>query len=346
MCKKILIKESELEKIISTIVKGIIKESDGEKFSPTKEWMESKYNELNQRLFNNSLGQCILLPSMTRNTSKSLGCFHFGTNNLKIVTSNRRIFYQSFPGSEKIYINRNNFFELCKPTIELNSHYKALESSWIGTLVHEMCHYYTYMNGYAPLQSHGKEFRSIAEHIAIVSNGEFNIQRLATAEEMKGFELDNELLKRDENRKNKRMLKMNILLGIEKNRNVRIITTTSNELVNSILRQHIEMGNLLFLGLFNNSDLYQYLYSKGYTKNFRTYRYWDISNNLSLLDEFSKYDCENLLHNGLSLNDAISFVKNGDLKENEVLHEYFDEENDIISISSDDELSLYSPFEK
>ena len=56
MCKNFLIKESELEKIISTIVKAIIKESDGEKFSPTKEWMESKYNELNQRLFNNSLG--------------------------------------------------------------------------------------------------------------------------------------------------------------------------------------------------------------------------------------------------------------------------------------------------
>lgn len=134
---------------------------------------------------------------------------------------------------------------------------------------------------------------------------------------------------------------------MKKNRNVRIITTTSNELVNSILRQHVEIGNLLFLGLFNNSDLYQYLYSKGYNKNFRTYRYWDISNKLSLLDEFSKYNCENLLYNGLSLNDAISFAKGGELSKNkEELSEDVDIEDNIISISADDELSLYSPFEK
>ena len=89
------------------------------------------------------------------------------------------------------------------------------------------------------------------------------------------------------------------------------------------------------------------VYSKGYTKNFRTYRYWDISNNLSLLDEFSKYDCENLLHNGLSLNDAINFAKGGELSENkEELSEDVDIEDNIISISADDELSLYSPFEK
>lgn len=347
MSKKFLIKESELEKIISTIVKTIIKESDDEKFSPTKEWMESKYNELNKRLFNNSLGQCILLPSMSRNTSKSLGCFHFGTDNLKIVVSNRRIFYQSYPGSEKIYINRNNFFELCKPTIELNSHYKALESSWMGTLVHEMCHYYTYSYGYAPLQSHGREFRSIAEHIAIVSNGEFNIQRLATAEEMKGFELDDKMTRRKNDRMNRKSLKMNILLGVEKNRKIRLITTTSQDLVNSILKLHSEANNLVYLGLFNDSALYQILNSKGYSKNFRTYRYYEISGDNPILDEFEKYKGENILYNNVSLKDAINFAKGGELSENkEELSEDVDIEDNIISISAEDELSLYSPFEK
>ena len=103
-------------------------------------------------------------------------------------------------GWERIYIDRNNFAELCHPTIELNGNYSGTEHGFLETLVHEMCHYYTEMDGYCPRQGHGFEFRNIGSIVTSRSNGMFTIQRLASAEQMTELELSDEMKAKRERR--------------------------------------------------------------------------------------------------------------------------------------------------
>ena len=61
------------------------------------------------------------------------------------------------------------------------------------------------MNGRCPGQAHGKEFYAIGNIVSSSSNGRFTIQRLATAEEMKEWELSPEMqAKKDKRIANKK----------------------------------------------------------------------------------------------------------------------------------------------
>jgi hypothetical protein len=152
-------------------------------FKPTREWMAAKYAEMNEQLFNGSLGNCSFDIFTTGRGSQggTLGWFKIKGSRILIERRSRRMYKD---GWDRIYINRSNFADLCYPTIELNGNYTGTEYGFLATLVHEMCHYYTYMNGYAPKQGHGPEFKEIGYIVSSRSNGLFTIQRLATAEEM------------------------------------------------------------------------------------------------------------------------------------------------------------------
>ena len=154
-------------------------------FVPNIQWMSEKYDEMNEKLFGGSLGRCSFGVFTTGKGSQGnvLGWFKITRKGVKIDRYTRRM-YALEDWFDKVYIDKNNFVEKCWPKIELNGNYSGTENGFLATLVHEMCHYYTYMNGFAPKQGHGPEFREIGMAVSNRSNGMFTIQRLASAEQM------------------------------------------------------------------------------------------------------------------------------------------------------------------
>ena len=263
-------------------------EHSTEKIKPTTEWMTKWYDIMNKRLFNGELGDCILRPFTTGKGSngRTLGWFKITASNIKVDRSTRRIFKSDYYSRQ--YVDRSSFPSICKPCIELNANYSAPEDSWLNTLVHEMCHYYTYMYGYAPKQGHGPEFREIGAIVSSKSNGLITIQRLASAEEMTHFDLDADIKQKNQERLDRKKSNLNVCVIILDNKQVRLVTTTSMKLVDEIANLHNTKNNTLYFGCSHETGLVELLYSKGYRSSMRTYRYWDISNAswLNILPEY------------------------------------------------------------
>ena len=263
-------------------------EHSTEKMKPTTEWMTKWYDIMNKRLFNGELGACILRPFTTGKGSngRTLGWFKITASNIKVDRSTRRIFKSDYYSRQ--YVDRSSFPSICKPCIELNANYSAPEDYWLNTLVHEMCHYYTYMYGYAPKQGHGPEFREIGAIVSSKSNGLITIQRLASAEEMTHFDLDADIKQKNQERLDRKKSNLNVCVIILDNKQVRLVTTTSMKLVDEIANLHNTKNDTLYFGCSHETGLVDLLYSKGYRSSMRTYRYWDISNAswLNILPEY------------------------------------------------------------
>lgn len=351
--------------IQETINKYLLVTEESDIFVPTEEWMLENYVRLNKELFNNYLGSCKLIPYSKKNTNNILGCFRMNGHDLKVNLQTRQIFQQQFWGSQISYVDRYSFEDICEPSIELNTRYKATEEAWLNVLVHEMCHYYTYCDGYSPKQGHGREFREIAETISIRSNGRFTVQRVATAEQMTNFDLEDVYQQKEDAKLQKLAKSTNIVIGISDKQEMRLTTTSSPHLIAEILALHRKRDDMVFLGTIQNEELYKFLASKNYVKNFRTYRYWDITNETEIINELSKYNINNLLKDGCSLQEAIEFMKHGgdvfvtkhsSVQEhikyivNSVIKEVVENSNipneEFIDITPNDELGLYSPLEK
>ena len=242
-------------------------------FVPTPQWIAEKYNEMNQQLFGGKLGRC-LFDVFTKGRGSeggTLGWFKITARNIRVNRYSRRM-YKSY-GWDVKYIDKDNFYDLCSPLIELNGNYSGTEHGFLATLVHEMCHYYTYMNGYCPKQGHGPEFKEIGMIVSSRSNGMFTIQRLATAEEMNELELNDEMkAKRAKRLANK---KASVTAIIAYSPKVVKLTITSNQsLIDKISTTEKERG--LNVVTTNDANVIDFLFSKGYRKNMRTWRYWSL----------------------------------------------------------------------
>lgn len=283
---------------------------EGEKFKPTTEWMHEWYEKMNDELFDGNLGPCILTPYTKGHgaSGRTLGYFKLTGNNLKAKNNSRQMF-QANPYSMDTLITRDNFVQVCKPLIALNVNYSGTQDAWINTLVHEMCHYYTYMYGYAPKQAHGVEFRNIASRVAYKSNGKITIQRLASAEEMTNYELDDAVKQKNAQRKANTVSKMMTLVIVLENGQVRLITTTSENLLFEIGDIHNKRKDIKYFGSCKNADLIDFLQSKGYKGNSRKYRFWSITGNTPLLDELLKYQWTNYLGDCDTLEEALGVEK-------------------------------------
>ena len=257
------------------------------KFRATTEWMANKYNELNQRLFGGSLGTCDFSIFTTGRGSQGsvLGWFKLKGYNLKIESRTNRIYSLSNMNYDKIYIDRKNFCEICKPAIELNGHYIGTELAFSATLLHEMCHYYTYMFGYAPKQGHGPEFRQIAQIVSSNSNGEFSIQRVASAEEISNYELDADVKAKKEARINNKKSKLIAVFVFKKDGSVDLSLSTNRSLIDKIIYYNTSLTPIVagrsrdkVEKIISSSDtkLIELLYNYGFRKSMRTYRYWPI----------------------------------------------------------------------
>ena len=247
---------------------------DDKKFYPTVEWMEIKYVELNKLYFNGVLGDCKfnIFTSGKGSNGNVLGWFKISGKNIRIERSNGRMFFNSLNG--RIYIKRDNFVALCKPIIELNGNYKWTENAMILTMIHEMCHYYTYMNGIAPKQSHGSEFKNIARIISERSNGNITIQRLASAEQMSEMELNDDIKKRNEQRKENKKHKLTALLVVLKNNIKHLTMTSSKNLIDEIVKHKKSNVDVETIMTSNDYNTIEILFKNGFSRNMRTYRYW------------------------------------------------------------------------
>lgn len=311
-------------------------------FSPTVQWMNQKYNEMNVELFNGELGNCDFEVFTTGNGSqgKRLGFFSMRGYGLKYNTQDRRLFiYSSF---ERVFINKNNFSELAKPLIAINGNYTGTEYGFLATLVHEMCHYYTYMYGRVPTQAHGREFRDIGSIVSYKSGGLFTIQRLASAEDMSHLDLSDEMKakkeKRIENKKSK------IYAVFEYKGNEIHLTTTSNQRLIDEICNFKNRNNVKQVIVSNDNDLIEFLFSKGYNRNLRTWRYWQVGDKewINMLNDVDKQ----VITNPNYMNESKT-IKTIDDIINEAFEKMYNEKynDEFMEITPDMDLGAYSPLE-
>ena len=306
-----------------------ISKSD-EKFTPTVDWITEKYFDLNEWLFNSRLGNCLFeIYTTGEGMETSLGHFRFTGRGVKYNKRTRQMYYTNYGQEEKI--DADNFVYYAKPMIGLNGNYKRTEHMWLNTLVHEMCHYYTYMGGRVPIQAHGAEFRQIASIVGMRSNGIFDIKRLTDAEN--AGELDGKIASRRQARDENKKSKMTALFLFMRNGEVRLVTTAKQSLIDEIISRSDERVCKKIVAT-SDANFIEYLWSLGYKKNMLTYRYWPLENN-SVLDELKKYSTktlksyENMLENVQLTMEDINFMVES------VLNKILGEENDLVDITPD-----------
>ena len=298
-------------------------------FKPDTQWMSEKYNEMNQKLFNGSLGGCKISIFTTGKGSqgRTLGYFRFGRS-IKVNSYNRRMYIGS-----SYLITKDNFVNECLPEIALNGNYTGTEYAFLNTLVHEMCHYYTYMNGIAPTQAHGREFRYIGDIVCNRSNGFFVIQRLASAEEMENYVLSDEMKQKRINRENNKKSNITAIFDFKTNGEVRLTTTSSQDLIDIICKnKSMTPSNKIVIS--KDANLINLLFDLGYKKNFRTWRYWNVENK-DWLKKLNDMDIK-VIKESKNLTDNII---------SEVLNRYFESKENFIEITPDMNLGLESPLE-
>lgn len=314
------------------------------KFKPTTEWMTKKYNEMNSLLFDNRLGECNfrIFTSGKGSQGRRLGCFGLENRNVRVSTYTRRMFIPGNWNYSEININKNNFVEVCEPYIALNGNYSATEEGWLNTLIHEMCHYYTYMNGICPKQGHGPEFRQIASYVSYKSNGSITIERLANAEKMSNFDLDDEFKEKRERRVQNKINRLQCII-IETNSNEHELTLSSNDdVIKKVIDYYTNKCKRILWSA--DSNLIKILYDFGYKKNFRTYRYWTIKPNE--WDKIKDYNFVTINEKTPAMASSVQLNEN-DIKSivENVLIELINNNEDSIAINPDIPLSELSPFE-
>jgi hypothetical protein len=157
-------------------------------FRPTVEWMSRRYSEANEKLFGGALGKCDFEVFTTGRGSRGATNGWFKLTGGFSVTNGGGLIKHTPLGLSTI--NHDNFYLLAKPRIELNGNKRGSEWAFMVTLVHEMCHYYTYMNGTKPARGHGKEFHSIADKVTKLSGGQIEVTTRTTVDRSKHFVYD------------------------------------------------------------------------------------------------------------------------------------------------------------
>lgn len=309
-------------------------------FQPTVEWMREKYDMLNNELFEGILGDCnfTIFTSGKGSEGGVLGSFHLAAPNLRIdtYTGKPRIARRAYVGDDSEtwhYCNQKNFFEMCQPTISLNGNYTGTEYGFLSTLIHEMCHYCTYMRGIPPSKGHGVEFLNIANFIVKKSNNYFNIERLANAEEMTHFDLNDKM----KAKKEKRQASIKAVFDFRE-REVHLTLTNSTPLINQMTDFNHKNPYSRKVIVTNDKIVIDAVNQKGYRATVRTWKYWNVTGQpfLNLLDNAEKQVFINP-----------EYDKDKDLI-SETLHNVLSEmidNNSYIELSPDMDLGAYSPLE-
>lgn len=263
--------------------------------TPTIEWMREKYNAMNASLFDGKLGDCKFDIFKTGKGSQgnTLGFFKMTDGNLRYNKRTRKLYILTWDGG-KLYIDADNFAKLTKPLIMLNGNYRWTEKAALSTLVHEMCHYYCYRNGYVPTKSHGWEFQTIAARVSAKSNDFFTVERLASAEEMSELELDANVKAKNDKRVENKLNKIIPTFVFNKNGTVHLVNANGVNVVRGIVNfeRDNKRNNVKSIQICKDENLKKLLFDNKYKSSMITYRYWDITGKTVILDALKKYDME------------------------------------------------------
>lgn len=317
-------------------------------FKPNLEWMRARYDELNEKIFNNELGYCDFKIMKTGKGSqgKTLGRFRLQATLLVDYSGQMFVERKWMNKIETITITSNNFVQICRPLIIFNGNYSGTEYAFLSTLIHEMCHYYTYMRGKAPTRGHGKEFYRIGDYVNLKSNGLFTIERLASAEDMSNLELNDEMKEKNKKRNDKKKSIIKAVFEYRVNGDIHL-TTTSNENLVNLIKNMNERSFVDKVVVSNDMKLLDFLFEKGYRVNFRVWKYWEVSNEpwLSILDDINKEIYVNPNSTLKKKTNESKYLYNSIITE--VINEYIknNKKGTILIISPDTELEKYSPFE-
>lgn len=313
---------------------------------PDIDWMRRNYDEMNDLLFNGELGECSF--GFNNRGSRVLGVFRISNSSVRVDPYSRRMYIDFdggyFSGSDRIWIYGDNFVEKCCPRIDLNLNYSATEEAWLGVLVHEMVHYYDYMNGICPKQAHGPNFRSISMMVSSRSNGRFSVQRLANAEVMRNFELSDKMVASKKRRIENKKARTVAVFVYKKDGNIEMTLTSSNSVISQIYGYYVSgrgVGKAREIITSTDPELIEMLYSHGYKKLMRTWRYWNIAEkSWSGTIKNYEYKTEYLNESKILKGGYINMIIEG------VIDDYVNEIDDDGGIRiSDINLGLYSPFE-
>lgn len=260
----------------------LIEASDTNYINLTTDWMSQMYDLMNTQLFDNMLGSCKfgIFKTGKGANGRTLGWFRVTGSNIRYNRQSRRMFKYNEYGlrgiNDKIYINKDNFVDLCEPMIELNGNYKWSEKAALSTLVHEMCHYYCDMNGYVPTQAHGREFREIGAYVSSKSRGIFTVERLAKAEQMEEMELDSAIAEKNKQRQQNKLNKIQLVFVFRTDGSVRLINSTSPTLTTEIINIEKKGGKTKEIKLSTDENLKNVVFDSGYKTGCRAYRYWPV----------------------------------------------------------------------
>lgn len=249
-------------------------ESDDGFFKVTVSWMQEHYDKFNEELFGGQLGKCDFVANGSG--GNKFGWFTISARGIKINTRNRRMFKDN--GWDRIEVNHDNFYELCHPVIGMNTNYSGQAFALENTLIHEMCHYYTYCFGIAPKQCHGPEFRNIANVVTQRGNLEYRIGRFGDKDRNeRGYRLDDKIKQQKEKRRANRISNSIIVLTQMKNGEARLTRAANWNVVNEIIDCHKDDGRAIRTYVYNDADVINYFANKGYVKTQRTYRCWTLN---------------------------------------------------------------------
>ena len=310
-------------------------------FNPTVQWMADKYDELNRLLFRGRLGACDfeLMSGGRGINGRTLGNFSM-KGGAKVYRNTRRMFVVNAAGI-RVDIDGSNFTKWCKPTIRLNPNYSGTEEAFLEVLAHEMCHYYTYMDGWAPVQAHGREFRDIADIVCSRSDGRFSIHRMLSAESGRQMRLNPEVEARNKRFEQSKKSRMTALFDF-RGREVHLTLTTSQSLVDKIVLARPSDRRELVVS--SDSRLIDLLFGMGYKSAMRSWRYWDVSDE-DFVGHLGEFDCSRV--DGRR---DESFARSVSRIVCEVVGEFVegvvDGDDGVATIEPEDNLSLVTAFTK
>jgi hypothetical protein len=201
------------------------------------------------------------------------------------------------------------------------------------------------MKGYVPGKSHGPEFYSIGNIVSDRSGGLFTIKRLASAEDVAHLDLDAKMKVRTEKRIANKKSSIYAIFDFHSVGDIRLTTTSNSELINKICDFKLYNKNSRQVIITKDSKVIDFLFEFGYNRNFRTWRYWPITDKkiLNILDSADK----EVIKNFDKMDESIS-QRSIDIIIQETLNRFISErigDEEVFDISSDMDLGAYSPLE-
>ena len=260
----------------------------------TVDWMEKSYDALNSKFFSGLLPPCLFGVFKTGKGSQGrrLGFFKLTSNELYYIKSTGRYIKLIRPNFSKEYryVTKENFFIDCRPKIQMNGNYKWTEKSALMTMLHEMCHYYVcYSTCSKPKQSHGAEFRRIAEYVTRKSNGAFTIKRLSNAGDVE-IKLDPAVSDKTHARLDHRLSNVTVVI-IFRTDGIRLSYAGNNIILSTILNYEESKKECKKIICTKDNGIKHFLYNDGYKIIPRQYRYWNITNEKFLKElDYSKFE--------------------------------------------------------